>query len=214
MTMLKKQDLRAFIFDMDGVIVDNHDYHHEAWMQFFQKYQLDVSGDVSRYFGRTNTDILTNLFPEELSETQLYEMAMEKEKLYRKLYEGNIVAADGLEELLSRLQDKGYKLAVATSAPPENLDFVLGHTGLHRFFDVTVNSSMISKGKPDPEIYLRAAMELEVSPEECVVVEDSLAGIRSGRAAGMQVVAISSTNTPDMLTEADMIIGHFDEIDL
>jgi len=206
------KDIRAVIFDMDGVIVDNHSYHHEAWMHFFMKYGLTVEGDPSRFFGRTNTDILTNVFPGHLSPIQLYEFAGEKEKLYRDLYQGNIEPAEGLESLLSKLQEAGYMLAIATSAPPENVDFVLGNTNLHMFFDVVVDSSMVARGKPDPAIYLKAAEELGVEPAFCLVVEDSVAGIRSVKAAGMKVVAITTTNQRDNLSEADFIIDNFYEL--
>ncbi len=212
--MLQPLKYKAVIFDMDGVIVDNQDYHHEAWMQFCIKHGLTVEGDVSHLFGMTNTDILQNIFPDDLSQQQSYEFAGEKEKLYRGLYEANIEAAPGVQALLESLSEKGYKLAIATSAPPENVDFVLGNTNLHIYFDVLIDSSMISKGKPDPEIYLLAAEKLNVSAMDCIVVEDSVAGIRSGKAAGMKVVAISSTNPRENLGEADLIIDDFNEFEL
>lgn len=202
----------AVIFDMDGVIVDNHAYHHEAWMTFFQKYGLTVEGDVSHFFGRTNQDILEAVFPDKLDVERLYQYAGEKEKLYRELYEGNVEMAEGLPELLENLLKMGMKLAVATSAPPGNVDFVMKNTGLRRYFDLVVDSSMVAKGKPDPEIYLLAARKLNVNPARCVVVEDSVSGIRAALAAGMKVVAITTTSGRERLAEADMIIDNFDEL--
>ena len=202
----------AVIFDMDGVIVDNHAYHHEAWMTFFQKYGLTVEGDVSHFFGRTNQDILEAVFPDKLDVERLYQYAGEKEKLYRELYEGNVEMAEGLPELLENLLKMGMKLAVATSAPPGNVDFVMKNTGLRRYFDLVVDSSMVAKGKPDPEIYLLAARKLNVNPARCVVVEDSVSGIRAALAAGMKVVAITTTSSRERLAEADMIIDNFDEL--
>jgi beta-phosphoglucomutase family hydrolase len=212
--MSEEKKYNAVIFDMDGVIVDNQKYHHDAWMQFCMKYGITVGGDISRYFGRTNTDILGSLFPENLNNQQLYEFSGEKEKLYQELYQGNIEAAEGLELLLGKLQEKGIKMAIATSAPEGNVDFVLGNTNLHMFFDVVINSNMIKKGKPDPEIYLKAAEELGEDPSNCIVVEDSVAGVQSGKAAGMCVVAITTTNPKANLHEADMIIDHFREFDM
>jgi len=205
---------KGVIFDMDGVIVDNQDYHYEAWMKFCQKYDVIPEGDVSRYFGMTNNDILTNIFPDNLSDKQLYEYAGEKEKLYQNLYQGNIEIADGLEHLLISLTEKGVKLGIATSAPSTNVDFVLGNTRLHIYFDVVVDSSMIKRGKPDPEIYLTAAEEMGLAPEECIVVEDSVAGVKAGKAAGMMVVAITTTSAREKLSEADQIIDHFNELKL
>jgi beta-phosphoglucomutase len=205
---------RGVIFDMDGVIVDNQDYHHEAWMKFCMKYGVTVEGDVSRYFGMTNTDILTNIFPDNLSDTQLYEYSGEKEKLYRGLYQGNIEMAEGLERVLKSLLDKDMKLGIATSAPSANVDFVLGNTNLHIYFDVVVDSSMVSKGKPDPEIYLMAAEQMGLLPEQCIVVEDSIAGVKAGKAAGMKVIAITTTSAREKLGDADKIIDHFNEFEL
>jgi beta-phosphoglucomutase len=202
----------AVIFDMDGVIVDNHAYHHEAWMTFFQKYGLTVEGDVSHFFGRTNQDILEAVFPDTLDPDHLYQYAGEKEKLYRELYEGNVEITRGLPELLENLLKMGMKLAVATSAPPGNVDFVMKNTGLRKYFDVVVDSSMVAKGKPDPEIFLLAARELHVCPAGCLVVEDSVSGIHAALAAGMRVVAITTTNTRERLAEADMIIDNFTEL--
>ena len=126
--MQESKQYKGVIFDMDGVIVDNQDYHYEAWMTFCQKYDITVGGDVSRFFGMTNSDILTNIFPDSLSDKQLYEYAGEKEKLYQGLYEGNIDIAYGLEDILKSLADRDFKLAIATSAPPGHVDFVLGNT--------------------------------------------------------------------------------------
>jgi beta-phosphoglucomutase family hydrolase len=212
--MIHKKKYEAVIFDMDGVIVDNQQYHHDSWMQFFQKYGLEVGGNVSQYFGRTNTDILSNVFPDQLSSQQLYNYAGEKEKLYRELYEGNVEAADGLEDLLKKLQEGGYKLGVATSAPSANVDFVLGNTNLHVYFDAVVDSSMVKQGKPDPEIYLKTARELGTKPEYCVVIEDSVAGVKAAKGAGMMVIAITSTNSKENLNEADKIIDHFNEFEI
>jgi beta-phosphoglucomutase len=212
--MNQKMQYRGVIFDMDGVIVDNQDYHHEAWMKFCMKYGVTVEGDVSRYFGMTNTDILTNIFPDKLSDTQLYEYSGEKEKLYRGLYQGNIEMAEGLERVLKSLLDKDMKLGIATSAPSANVDFVLGNTNLHIYFDVVVDSSMVSKGKPDPEIYLMAAEQMGLLPEQCIVVEDSIAGVKAGKAAGMKVIAITTTSAREKLGDADKIIDHFNEFEL
>jgi beta-phosphoglucomutase len=212
--MNQEMQYRGVIFDMDGVIVDNQDYHHEAWMKFCMKYGVTVEGDVSRYFGMTNTDILTNIFPDKLSDTQLYEYSGEKEKLYRGLYQGNIEMAEGLERVLKSLLDKDMKLGIATSAPSANVDFVLGNTNLHIYFDVVVDSSMVSKGKPDPEIYLLAAEEMGLLPAQCIVVEDSIAGVKAGKAAGMKVIAITTTSAREKLGDADKIIDHFNEFEL
>jgi beta-phosphoglucomutase len=130
------------------------------------------------------------------------------------LYQGNIEMAEGLERVLKSLLDKDMKLGIATSAPSANVDFVLGNTNLHIYFDVVVDSSMVSKGKPDPEIYLMAAEQMGLLPEQCIVVEDSIAGVKAGKAAGMKVIAITTTSAREKLGDADKIIDHFNEFEL
>jgi HAD superfamily hydrolase (TIGR01509 family) len=104
------------------------------------------------------------------------------------------------------------RLAVATSGPKENLDFVLDNLDIRHFFDALVEESQITHGKPHPEIYLRAAQLLGISPQECVAIEDSIFGLQSAKSAGMKAIAITTSFTPDKLTLADKIIHSFTEL--
>ena len=106
------------------------------------------------------------------------------------------------------------KTAIASAAPPENVDFVLDKSGLREYFDVVMNAGHVIKGKPDPEIYLKTAQKLACSPRSCLVFEDSIPGLIAAKNAGMKVIALTTTYPPAELKDADYIISDFTEIDL
>jgi len=204
----------SVIFDMDGVLVDNRMFHYRAWQRFAAKHGLpfDEARFTAELFGHTNPDILRGLFGRPLDARLAEDYAAEKEALYRDLHHGNVRAARGLVRLLDGLRRNGATLAVATVAPRENLDFVLDETGLRTYFGVLVDVSAVRRGKPDPEIYLKAAELLARPPGRCVAVEDSLPGLRSARAAGMKVVAVTTTHEAAELADADLIVPHFEGV--
>jgi beta-phosphoglucomutase len=203
----------AFLFDMDGVLVDSNPYHKIALKEFCKKYGHDLSEEKLRekIYGRTNRDWITNLFGS-LPEAQLKAFADEKESLFRELYNGQVQPVKGLVSFLDQLDQHQLKRAIATSAPRANVDFTLQQTGLGRYFTIILDESFVSRGKPDPEIYLKTAAALGFSPDHCIVLEDSLSGVASGKAAGCKVVGIATTHTHEELHEADYVMADFDEI--
>lgn len=208
--------IRAAIFDMDGVIVDNMAFHKNAWELFFQKYRPPMElAEFMTQFGRTNRDLFEVLFGRKITPLEESRWGEEKEALYREAYAPFVEPVNGFIGFLKKLKDFRVKTAVATSAPRINLDFVLERIPIAEYFDVLADSSWVSRGKPDPEIYLKVAAALECPPPECVVFEDSFAGIESGKNAGMPVVALATTNTPEALRPfaPDLIIRDFTEMD-
>jgi beta-phosphoglucomutase family hydrolase len=204
--------IKAVIFDMDGVLVDNSKVHDETWRIMCEKYGKPESAEkVKNIFGGTNKIFVEQLLgitdPEEVKR-----IAIEKEALYRKVFQATIKAPDGLLPLLFELRRRNVRLAVATSGPKENLNFVLDNLDIRHFFDALVEESQITHGKPHPEIYLRAAQLLGISPQECVAIEDSIFGLQSAKSAGMKAIAITTSFTPDKLTLADKIIHSFTEL--
>jgi beta-phosphoglucomutase len=204
----------AFIFDMDGVIIDSNPFHKIALKQFCQKYGKDLSEEQlkEKIYGRTNRDWITNVFGK-LEEKKLKAYAEEKEALFRKLYEQDIHAVNGLITFLEAMDRLGIPRAIATSAPRLNVDFTLNHTGIEKYFPVILDDSFISKGKPDPEIYIKSAQALNLAPENCVVFEDSLSGVQAGKRAGCKVVGVTTTHSAEELSETDFVIHDFSEIE-
>ncbi len=190
----------GLIFDMDGVIVDNYRYHCRAWIRFAKKYGYSVSfEEVKSWFGRINSEILKDLFENNIEEEEIEKYAAEKEQIYREIYKEHITELQGLSSFLSTLKNEDFQMALATSAPKENVEFVLDNTGLKDKFLIITDASEISKGKPDPEIFLKTAHKMGIDPGRCIVFEDSIHGITAARAAGMKVIGVASSHGEEFL---------------
>ncbi len=202
----------AFIFDMDGVLVDSNPTHKIALKQFCKKHGYDLSEKDLRekIYGRTNRDWLLNLFGD-LNEETIRAYAEEKEALFRELYV-DIKPLDGLHSFLKKLEAAGIPLAIATSAPRANVDFTISKTGITHFFPIILDDSFVTKGKPDPQIYLKSAAALGIPPGQCVVFEDSLSGVMSAKLAGCKVVGLTTTHTREELIETDLNIDNFESL--
>lgn len=202
----------AVIFDMDGVIVDNISYHLKAWKEFCNKYSINLSDDEfnKNISGKSNKDILKYIFKKELNPDEIKKYADEKETMYRKLYSKHIEPRTGLINFLKMLKQNNIKTAIATSAPKINLDFILKSIEIEEYFDILVYEDMVSKGKPDPEIYLKAANLLGIEPKQCIVIEDALSGIKSGLNAGMKVIGMTTVHKKEELTNTNLVIDDFE----
>lgn len=203
----------AVIFDMDGVIVDNMKYHKKAWEMFLKKYAADIDvEEFSRHFGKVNKDLLKIVFQREISDEEESRFGEEKEALYREIYAEDVAPVDGLVEFLQKLKENSVKTAVASAAPKVNVDFVFEKTGLRSYFDVSIDANDVTRGKPDPEIYLKTAEKLNCPPEACLVFEDSLPGIQAGRNAGMKVIGVATSHPADNLKDTEFVIRNFTEV--
>lgn len=195
---------------MDGVIVDSNPFHKIALKQFCKKYGKDLSEEELRekIYGRRNEDWLRNVFGD-LGRDKMNAYANEKEALFREIYEKDIRPVEGLPDFLKKLDDNGIARAIATSAPRGNVDFTLEKTGIGHYFETILDSSFVDKGKPHPDIYLKAAKKLNFQPGSCLVFEDSLAGVESAKNAGCKVVGVTTTHTREELKDTDLIIEDF-----
>jgi len=203
----------AVIFDMDGVIVDNMKYHKKAWEMFLKKYASDMDvEEFSKHFGKVNKDLLKIVFQREVSDEEVSRFGDEKEALYRELYAEDVAPTGGLVDFLQELRENRVKTAVASAAPKVNVDFVFEKTGLREYFDVSIDANDVTRGKPDPEIYLKTAEKLNCPPEACLVFEDSMPGIQAGRNAGMKVIGVATSHPADKLKDTEFVIKDFTEI--
>ncbi|MFQ3212507.1 MAG: beta-phosphoglucomutase [Marivirga sp.] len=198
--MIKLPKKEAFIFDMDGVIVDNISYHIKALKEFLKGFGKEIDDEYFQQHlnGRTMQEVVLSLKPD-ASKEEVMRLTEEKEALYRSLYKPFLSPTLGLLPFLMAAKKNGIRMAVATSAVTSNATFTLEGLSIREFFDVVVDSTMVTKGKPDPEIYLMAAKELNVAPKDCLVFEDALAGIQSAKNAGMDVVGIASSLSIEQL---------------
>ena len=187
---------------MDGVIVDTNPHHRLAWREFYQRNGRDLSDDdfVQHVSGKHNTHIIAHLFANRtLTSDEVVQLGNEKEALFRDLYRSVITPIAGLIPFLKELQAAGIRMGIATSAPVENLDFVVDTLSIRSYFDALLNESMVSHPKPDPEIYQKAMVMLGVEPAESVIFEDSMTGIQAANASGAYVVGMATTQAPDEL---------------
>lgn len=209
--------IRAAIFDLDGTIVDKMPVHIEAFAIFAERHGLPplTLGDRKRLDGRRNSDIFPDLFGRALSDAEQEAFAEEKEALYRELSVGRLEPARGLIRLLDLLEARSIGVAVATSAPPENVSHTLLELGLSSRLTRVVRSDQVPRGKPFPDVFLAAAARLGAAPADCVAFEDAPIGVVAARAAGMRVVAVSSSFSADVFLApsvgADAVVRDFDE---
>jgi beta-phosphoglucomutase family hydrolase len=204
----------AVIFDMDGVLVDNLLYHFDAWKQFSaaHAYQLTDEELTNYVNGRVSKEILEYLFKRELNPEEVHRYTEEKEELYRSLYRPHLKPTEGLISFLENLKQHQVPIAVGTSAPATNIDFTLINAGIKDYFQTIVDARDVKKGKPAPEIYLKAARLLGMEPANCVVIEDALLGIEAAKRAGMKVIGIATTHKAEEITHTDLVIQDFHEL--
>lgn len=211
--------VKGVIFDMDGVLVNNMSVHFEAFAAMAERYNLTAEEgvDFTHLNGRGNDDIIGALFPPHIiAEKGVEALAAEKEALYREIYAPKIAPVAGLRELLAEICNAGLRCAVGSSGPRVNVDFVLDRCAIEPYFDVRISGDMVTRCKPDPEIFLTAASRLGIAPEDCLVFEDAKAGIAAAKAAGMKVIALTTTHTREQLSpaEPDLIVPDFTEVSL
>ena len=208
----KNKEFKAAIFDLDGVVVNTVPIHFKAWKQMFeeygkkftfQDYKEKVDGIPRIDGGRA---ILTDLSDKELIE------ATEKKQGYflEYLKKEKIEVFKPTLRLIEELRAKGIKMAVISSS--KNLPYILQKIGIIKLFDAEVNGNNITKGKPHPQIFLMAAEKMGVKPENCVVFEDAILGVRAAKRAKMLCIGVDSYNDPQRLKEADLVVSDLKEI--
>lgn len=209
---------RAALFDMDGTLVDNSDVHVRAFEIFCNRYGVrDWQERLSNAFGRGSDDIMRMLLPEEIiHEKGLQALGDEKEAIYREIYAPTIEPVAGLHSLLELLKSAGIRCAVGSSGCKQNVDFVLDKCQIGDYFEARISGDMVSRCKPEPEIYLTAANALGVNIEECIIFEDARAGFEAARRAGAGlVVGIATTLTKETIEAeklADLVVEDFTKI--
>lgn len=203
--------LKAVLFDMDGVIVDNLPFHVEAWLLFCERNGIPLTREVfyKELNGMNSKDTFEWFYKKEMTRSEVEKLEEEKELLYRGFYAAHRKPAAGLVSFLQNLRSRGIKTALATSAGPGNIDFIVDGLGIRDQFDAIIGGAEVKKGKPDPEIYVKAAALVGVAPEDCWVIEDSLQGIASGLAAGARVVGITTSHTAEELAHTQVIASNF-----
>jgi HAD superfamily hydrolase (TIGR01509 family) len=187
--------ITAILFDMDGLMIDSESVYWAAGRQIAARYGKTVKDEtLGRMMGRAPLESV-RLFADELGLAESPQALLEtREAMVIESLRRGVPVMPGLRELLAEFRPR-LKFAVATSAPRRMADIVMEGLDLRRWFDAVQTSDGITRGKPDPEIYLKAVARIGVKPEECVVLEDSSNGALAGKLAGTYVIAVPSQYT-------------------
>jgi HAD superfamily hydrolase (TIGR01509 family) len=200
------------IFDMDGVLIDNAEYHILAFKEWCA--EMGVPFDQAYFekylFGKQNKDIFKTLLKREITPEELEIWDLQKEQLYRDLYTPHVKEVPGLKRYLEDLVAHGFGNAVATSGSIRNVKFILGKLGVEELFQASVTQEDITKGKPDPQVFLTAMNRLNLPDSQCAVFEDSVSGAKAAVASGACLIGVATGHK--LLDGASKMICNFNEI--
>jgi beta-phosphoglucomutase family hydrolase len=198
---------QAFIFDMDGTLLDNTAFHTSIWLEVLASQGVHLDHDTfNRHTaGKTNKQLLREQVGDNLTDGEIEKLTQRKEALYRQRYLPHMRPLNGLIEFLQAARRLDFRMALATSAGSENVAFTMSNLGLGGFFDAIVDSTNIHHSKPHPEMFLKAAHQLGAPAVDCIVFEDSLAGIEAARRAGMRAVVITTSLAQTELPQAGIL---------
>lgn len=206
--------MRGVLFDMDGVLIDSEDFICMAAIEMFRENGIIAKPEdflpfigmgENRYLGGVALKYWLNADIEEIK-TRTYQ-------IYEKIVKGMIHPLPGAVDFIKHCRERGFKLAIATSADKFKMDVNLREMGLSESnFDTTINGNEVKRKKPFPDIYLEAAAKLGLRPEECLVIEDAVSGVRAGKAAGCKCLALTTSFKSEDLTEADWICENLSHV--
>lgn len=204
----------AVIWDMDGVIVDSAQLHFRSWRAAFRAYQSGYTYEDFRHtFGQKNDVAIRSILGDRVGPELIDSITRKKEDCFRSLVKsGELEVFPGTSDLIRGLHQAGFKLAVASSAPAENIGIILRRLRLKHYFPVVVSAEDVTEGKPAPRVFLLAAERLGVAPEQCLVIEDAVAGVEASKRAGMKCIAVTNTNTAASLKAADLVVDSLKEV--
>jgi beta-phosphoglucomutase len=193
------------IFDVDGTMVDNKDYHEQAWFELCKRHGMELTADDyrNRIHARTNDKIIPDIFGAAIGTKAADAIALEKETIYRDLYRPHVQPVPGFIGFLDELKARGIPCAAASNSPVGNVNLVLDELGVRQYFASIISADDVSHGKPDPEIFLTSAARLDLPPQRCIVFEDSAPGFEAARQADCPYIVIAIGADEEHLARAD-----------
>lgn len=204
----------GYLFDLDGVLIDSSRIHFEGWKKVLNRFGKDISFETFRTtcFGKRGVDTLELFFGKgRFTPDEVKQLSDEVDSNFVESVGTVGVPINGALEFVKMLKRSGEKIALATSAPRQNVDAFLDGFDLRGVFDAEVCGDDVINGKPDPEVFIKAASGLGRTPSDCLVFEDSLAGVTAAKASGAACVALLTTTTAEVLSAADFFIRDFSD---
>jgi len=203
---------KGVIFDLDGTMVDNMMVHHKAWQRKLKSMGLDFTLEqVREQIHDVNEEILKRLFGDRFTAAERSQHAADKEAEYRSIYKPELIK--GLPALLASLKSQDIPMGIGSAAPRENVDFVLDHLAVRDYFKVVLHAGDVVKGKPDPEIYVKAAEKLNVPVDQCVIFEDSPTGAEAASRAGSAVIIVTTSHSENEFARFPNVVKFIKDYD-
>jgi len=199
---------KAFIFDMNGTMIDDMDFHTRAWYKVLNDLGAGLSMEQTKLqmYGKAE-EMFDRIFgPEKFSDPQLQEIILQKELAYQEAFRPHLKLINGLGSFLQKAKAAGISLAIGTAAPKTNVDYVMDGLQLHALFPVIIGAEDVSTSKPDPEVFLSAAAGLKADPADCIVFEDSPKGVEAAMRCNMKAVVITTFHGPEDFAHLDNVL--------
>ena len=210
----------AYLFDLNGTIIDDMQFHARAWHEILTKdlkSEITFDETVLQMYGK-NSELLERVFGKgHFTPERMDELSMEKELRYQSAFKPHLKLINGLEIFLEKAHAKGIKMAIGSAAIPFNIDFVLDNLNIRKYFPVIVSAEDVALSKPHPETFTKGAELLKVEYAKCLVFEDAPKGIEAAQNAGMQSIALTTLHQPEDFVQYPNIvkfIADYDELDL
>jgi beta-phosphoglucomutase len=186
------QQKKAFLFDLNGTMIDDMSYHIRAWHRILNELGANISIErvKEECYGK-NHELLERVFPGRFSEEEKNKLSFEKEKQYQSEFKPHLKLLPGLADFLEQAHQAGIKMAIGSAAIMFNIDFVLDGLGVRKYFDAIVSADNVSTSKPDPETFFKCASQLNIAPADCIVFEDAPKGVECALNAGMDAIVIT-----------------------
>ena len=205
---------KAFLFDLNGTMINDMEYHIKAWHRIFNDLGAEISIErmKAECYGK-NDEIMERIFPGRFSPEQKAKMSIEKETQYQKEFRPSLKLIKGLDDFLEQAEKAGIKMAIGSAAIMFNVDFVIDGLNIRHYFDALISADNVATSKPDPETWLTCAKELKVPPKECLVFEDSPKGVEAALNAGMDCVAITTMHQAEDFKSYHNVIRFIEDFD-
>jgi beta-phosphoglucomutase len=198
--------MKAFLFDLNGTMVDDMNYHITAWHKVANSHGAGITWErmKAECYGK-NEELVERILPGKFTEQERYNLGYEKERQYREDFKPFLKLIDGLDIFLQQTHNAGIKMGIGSAGIMPNIEFVVDGLNIRHYFGSLIGGDSVAKSKPDPETFLRGAADLGIQPQDCIVFEDSPKGVKAATAAGMKSVVITTLHTQEEFNDANIL---------